>query len=103
LERLWRRRVWAQRTSGLSVRAFCERHGLPESAFYFWRRELLRRDAERTAAAVVRRRVEPFADLRDLLARWPTLPRNAAGRPTIEALAALQPHVWQPATTAPTR
>jgi transposase len=44
--------------------------------------------------------VEPFAYLRDLLTRWPTLPRNAAGRPTAEALAALRPHVWQPITPA---
>jgi transposase-like protein len=65
LERLWRRRVGAQRTSGLSVRAFCARHGLPESAFYFWRRELERRDAERTQAAVVRRpRQRSAADAR---------------------------------------
>lgn len=40
LERAWRRRVRAQRTSGLTVRVFCEWEGLPESAFYFWRREL---------------------------------------------------------------
>lgn len=55
LERAWRRRVRAQRTSGLSVRAFCEWEGLPESAYYFWRRELERRDAEQTAAAAARR------------------------------------------------
>lgn len=55
LERAWRRRVRGQRTSGLSVRAFCEWEGLPESAFYFWRRELERRDAERSEAASARR------------------------------------------------
>lgn len=55
LERAWRRRVRVQRTSGRSVRAFCELEGLAESAFYFWRRELLRRDAERTEVAPARR------------------------------------------------
>jgi transposase-like protein len=34
------------RTSGLSVRAFCRREKLQESAFYFWRRTLVDRDGE---------------------------------------------------------
>jgi hypothetical protein len=33
----------------LSVRAFCRREQLRETAFYFWRREIRRRDAERQA------------------------------------------------------
>lgn len=48
LERAWRRLVRGQPASGLSVRAFCAREGLAESAFYFWRRELDRRQAERS-------------------------------------------------------
>jgi hypothetical protein len=28
----------------LTVRAFCEREGVPESSFYHWRRELAERD-----------------------------------------------------------
>jgi hypothetical protein len=32
--------------SGLSVRAFCQRRGLAEPSFYFWRKEVARRDAE---------------------------------------------------------
>jgi hypothetical protein len=47
LERAWQRRVTARDSSGLTVRAFCEAEGLAESAFYFWRRELQRRAAER--------------------------------------------------------
>ena len=35
-------RQWEQ--SGQSVRAYCRQTGLKESAFYFWRRELARRD-----------------------------------------------------------
>jgi hypothetical protein len=39
--------VKAWDASGLTLREFCEAAGLAESAFYFWRRELLRRSAER--------------------------------------------------------
>lgn len=45
LERLWRRRVREQARLRLSVREFCDFHDLPESSFYFWRREIARRDA----------------------------------------------------------
>ena len=42
-ERQWRRRIDQWRTSGLSVRAFCARHGLATASFYNWRRVLQRR------------------------------------------------------------
>ena len=45
-EQLWRRLMADHGRSGLSVREFCEQEGLKESAFYFWRRDLARRDAE---------------------------------------------------------
>jgi hypothetical protein len=48
-ERMWRRLVLGQSRSGLSVRAFCEREALKESAFYFWRREIARRDGQAAA------------------------------------------------------
>ncbi len=47
-ERRWREAVKRFVRSGLGVRAFCRREKLTESAFYFWRRELDRRDAENT-------------------------------------------------------
>jgi len=53
-EAWWRRTVRRQRRSGLSVRAFCQKHGVRETAFYFWRRELLRRAAARPVAAAFR-------------------------------------------------
>jgi transposase-like protein len=43
-ERFWRRMVRRCRNSGLSVRAFCEEHGLSEPSFYAWRRSLAARD-----------------------------------------------------------
>lgn len=45
-EAYWRDVVARFRTSGLSVRAFCRREKLQESAFYFWRRTLADRDGK---------------------------------------------------------
>jgi transposase len=49
----WRRVVAGQAGSGLSVRAYCLRHGVKEPAFYWWRAELARRDAAAAQAAFV--------------------------------------------------
>ena len=46
-ETRWRRLVRNHGRSGRTVREFCHENGLPESAFYYWRRELCRRQAER--------------------------------------------------------
>jgi transposase-like protein len=60
-EAFWRRTVRRQGQSGLTVRAFCREHELRETAFYFWRRELARRDAtdRRRAAWLPVRRATP--------------------------------------------
>lgn len=47
-EARWRELVREQSRSGLSVRQFCAVHGLRETSFYFWRRELQRRRRERS-------------------------------------------------------
>jgi hypothetical protein len=39
----WQTKIRAQSNSGLTIRAYCRKHRLPESAYYFWRRELARR------------------------------------------------------------
>ena len=44
-EAYWRRIVRQQAASGVTIREFCRTSKLRESAFYFWRKELLRRDA----------------------------------------------------------
>ncbi len=49
-ELVWRERVRSQTESGLSVRAFCRREGVSEPSFYFWRRELGKRERQRAAA-----------------------------------------------------
>jgi transposase-like protein len=50
-EAVWRRRLNQQADSGQSVRAWCRRHRVTETAFYWWRRELARRDAGRKPSA----------------------------------------------------
>ena len=49
-ESVWRRHVQAQAGSGQSVRSYCIVRGLREHRFYWWRRELARRDAEKSSA-----------------------------------------------------
>ena len=50
-ERQWRRIVRHWRSSGLSVREFCDWQSLSEPCFYAWRRELAKRDREAVTAA----------------------------------------------------
>ena len=52
-EAAWRRRLGRQAESKQSVRAWCRKHRVTETAFYWWRRELARRDAEDSAASFV--------------------------------------------------
>lgn len=44
-EQQWRSRLRQWRSSGLTVREFCEERGLSEPSFYAWRRVLAERDA----------------------------------------------------------
>src|SRR5258707_15140050 len=53
-EQEWRRRLRDWQRSGLSVSAFCRRHGLAEKYLYRWRRILAERDAEQAAFVPVR-------------------------------------------------
>lgn len=45
-ERFWRRIMRQWRSSGLTIRDFCDQHQLNEPSFYYWRRTLAQRDAE---------------------------------------------------------
>lgn len=54
-ERFWREMVGQQGESGVSVRAFCRERQLTESAFYFWRRELKQREAQKQPPRAGRR------------------------------------------------
>ena len=57
-ESFWREMVRGQSGSGLSVRAWCRRQALRESAFYGWRRRLGLRDGGSLAPFVPVRVVE---------------------------------------------
>ena len=48
-ERFWRDMVARFEADDCAAREFCRRHRLAESAFHFWRRELVRRDAQDAA------------------------------------------------------
>jgi transposase len=58
-EQQWRRWLRLWRASGLSVRAFCARHGLSEPSFYAWRRVLQQRAAEPAPFVAVQVVAEP--------------------------------------------
>jgi transposase-like protein len=52
LERGWRQHIERQRSSGWSVRDYCDAHDLTESSFYLWRRTIAKRDRASTPAFV---------------------------------------------------
>lgn len=69
-ERWWRDVLRQFARSGLGVRDFCGRENLAESAFYFWRREIIRRDAEISRPSGPARRARPRrAESRTMLPR----------------------------------
>ena len=61
----WRQRVERQRTSGLSIAAFCRREGVSAVAFHTWRRKLrgvatpARQEGEQAEVVAPRRRAGP--------------------------------------------
>jgi hypothetical protein len=46
-EASWRKLTSGQQHSGQTVREYCRANALAESSFWFWKRELARRDAEK--------------------------------------------------------
>jgi len=53
-EPYWRMMLARWKHSGLSVRTFCRAEGLNQGTFYWWRRELKRRDQPKPAFLPVR-------------------------------------------------
>lgn len=48
-EAFWRRMLQRRTKSGMTVTKFCAKENLAESAFYYWQRQIRRRDAESPA------------------------------------------------------
>ena len=64
-EQHWRQVVAQWRRSGLTVRAFCLKQGLSDTLFYWWRRELERRDGSKVRflpVQVTNGESAPYAD-----------------------------------------
>jgi hypothetical protein len=47
-EKFWREAIAGWEVGGLTAREYCRRRGLTEASFHSWRRELRRRDDEKT-------------------------------------------------------
>jgi transposase len=67
-ERFWRRMVRQWRSSGLSIRDFCDDRDISEPSFYAWRRIIAQRDAEPAAFVPVQvvaeaKQTEPSSQL----------------------------------------
>jgi hypothetical protein len=52
-ESFWRLAIRDQTISGIPVRRWCRKQGLNEASFYWWRRELSRRDGEGGSMSLV--------------------------------------------------
>lgn len=70
-EQFWRRIVNGFPKSGLSVRQWCQRHGVSEPSFYAWRRELAKRDAAGSQSALLPVTITPAVARASLEICWP--------------------------------
>ena len=50
-ELIWRRHLEQQRSSGVTVRAYCLANTLRETSFFYWKKEIARRDRESASSA----------------------------------------------------
>jgi hypothetical protein len=57
-ELYWRQRIRDWQGSGLSIRSFCVRRSLSQPSFYAWRRELQRRDSQKSLFVPVHLRAD---------------------------------------------
>ena len=96
-ERQWRQALARWQRSGLTMRAFCRRESLSEPSFHAWRRELRRRDHEKTSVrsrpAFVPVRVSassPFLELVLAAGRVLRVPPGFDGPTLREVVAALE-------------
>jgi len=80
-EQFWRKAISQRQGSGLTIRAYCHREGLAESAYHFWRGELVKRDGELNPLAARRRGGKVDPQVQALPTFAPVAVRSAASEP----------------------
>ena len=60
-EQFWQGVIREQRTSGLSISAFCRKREVSEASFFSWRRRLTQRDQNDTATKFVPLKLDTLA------------------------------------------
>lgn len=104
--RFWQRTIADQARSGLSVRAFCEREGLENWYFNWWRQELARRAREVPPARTIERStsnpdlpappaflpVRVVQDAADLIAATTPIEILLQAGPTVRVMRGFDPH-----------
>ena len=85
----WREIIQECQKSGLSNRAYCERHGISEKTYYYWLRKVRRAVMERTAPQIME--VEPEREGRreELYIRYRGAELTLPAGTDIEAIAAI--------------
>lgn len=85
----WREIIQECQKSGLSNRAYCERHGISEKTYYYWLRKVRRAVMEQTAPQIME--VEPEREGRreELYIRYRGAELTLPAGTDIEAIAAI--------------
>src|SRR5947209_19442240 len=63
----WKQLISEQKQSGLTVKAFCEKHGVGEALFYSWRKRVVAEDQPARFALVATNGVAESAPMRQPL------------------------------------
>jgi hypothetical protein len=87
----WRQAIRRQGGSGLSVRAWCGRHGVPEASFYWWRRRLGQSGAAGPPSRRRRVKASPFVPAR--ITADPFVPVRVTADPFVPARVTADPFV----------
>lgn len=76
----WRELIRQHASSGQSIKAFCERHGVAPSAYFYWRRRLVTEPSTALAVSFVAVEAAPVAQTPlELVLRGGRCVRVAAG------------------------
>jgi len=75
-ERHWREVIHQQKTSGLSIAAFCREHNVPPSSFYQWKRKLKGKESLDKKSGAEKQIDPPAANARFVPLNLPPGPRQ---------------------------